>query len=107
VTLEHHLQPRAWPAGLRIGRRIVEPLEGRRERHQFDVLADGAPGLRYRRLVMLEGEGSEGRTVAVAPGLSAVGWRHFEDIYRQRVDYWQCFDNSGRMPVLLTEGANP
>jgi predicted ABC-type ATPase len=35
------------------------------------------------------------------------GWRHFEDVYRRRVDYWQCFDNSGPTPVLLNEGANP
>ena len=35
------------------------------------------------------------------------GWRHFEDVYQQRVDYWQCFDNSGPTPVLLNEGANP
>ena len=35
------------------------------------------------------------------------GWRHFEDIYRHRVDYWQCFDNSGPTPVLLSEGLNP
>jgi hypothetical protein len=35
------------------------------------------------------------------------GWRHFEDIYRHRVNYWQCFDNSGPSPVLLSEGGNP
>ena len=35
------------------------------------------------------------------------GWRHFDGIYRHRVDYWQCFDNSGPTPVLLSEGANP
>ena len=35
------------------------------------------------------------------------GWRHFEEIYRRRVDYWQCFDNSGSIPVLLSEGTNP
>ena len=35
------------------------------------------------------------------------GWRHFDGIYRHRVDYWQCFDNSGPTPLLLSEGANP
>jgi predicted ABC-type ATPase len=35
------------------------------------------------------------------------GCHHFEDVYRHRVDYWQCFDNSGPAPVLLNEGANP
>ena len=35
------------------------------------------------------------------------GWRHFEDVYRHRVNYWRCFDNSGPIPVFLSEGANP
>ena len=35
------------------------------------------------------------------------GWRHFDEIYRHRVNYWQCFDNSGSIPLLLSEGTNP
>jgi predicted ABC-type ATPase len=35
------------------------------------------------------------------------GWRHFEEIYRHRVNYWRCFDNCGSIPVLLGEGKNP
>ena len=35
------------------------------------------------------------------------GWRHFENIYRHRVNYWRCFDNSGPTPVFLSEGSNP
>jgi len=34
----------------------------------------------------------------------AAGMRNFLDIYRQRVDYWQLFDNSGATPQLLDEG---
>lgn len=34
------------------------------------------------------------------------GMRNFLEIYRQRVDYWQWFDNSGPLPRLLEEGAN-
>lgn len=37
----------------------------------------------------------------------AAGLRNFHDVYRQRVDYWQWFDNSGSMPRLLEEGENP
>jgi predicted ABC-type ATPase len=33
------------------------------------------------------------------------GLRNFLDVYRQRVDYWQMFDNSGPLPLLLDEGA--
>lgn len=35
----------------------------------------------------------------------AAGWHNFEYVYRRRVDLWQCYDNSGPMPVLLNEGA--
>ena len=34
----------------------------------------------------------------------AAGLRNFKEVYRQRVDYWQWFDNSGAEPVLLEEG---
>lgn len=32
------------------------------------------------------------------------GMRNFIEIYRNRVDYWQLFDNSGSAPQLLDEG---
>jgi predicted ABC-type ATPase len=34
------------------------------------------------------------------------GLRNFLEIYRNRVDYWQWFDNSGSRPRLLEEGSN-
>ncbi len=37
----------------------------------------------------------------------ASGLIHFRDTYRQRVDFWQWFDNSGDTPLLLEEGAHP
>ncbi len=33
--------------------------------------------------------------------------KNFHEIYRQRVDYWQWFDNSGTVPRLREEGRNP
>ncbi len=39
----------------------------------------------------------------IAAGLSP--FRPLE-IYRQRMDYWQWFDNSGPVPRLLEEGSN-
>lgn len=36
----------------------------------------------------------------------ASGMRNFLEIYRQRVDYWQLFDNSGPAPRLMEEGVN-
>jgi predicted ABC-type ATPase len=37
----------------------------------------------------------------------AAGMQHFLETYRQRVDYWMQFDNSGLEPVLVDEGKNP
>jgi len=34
------------------------------------------------------------------------GMRNFLNVYRQRVDYWQLFDNTQWMPRLLDEGIN-
>lgn len=36
----------------------------------------------------------------------AAGLRHFEEVYRYRVDYWQLIDNSGGMPMLMDEGGS-
>ena len=33
-----------------------------------------------------------------------MGWRNFESIYRDLVDEWSLYDNSGYNPVLLAEG---
>jgi predicted ABC-type ATPase len=35
------------------------------------------------------------------------GMKNFHDVYRSRVDFWQWFDNSGRVPQLREEGKNP
>lgn len=35
------------------------------------------------------------------------GLRNFTGVYRQSVDYWQRFDNSGDVAVLLEEGGRP
>ena len=32
------------------------------------------------------------------------GWRNFENVYRDLVDDWRLYDNSGGVPVLLAEG---
>lgn len=37
----------------------------------------------------------------------ASGSQNFQNTYRPIVDYWQRFDNSGRIPTLIDEGENP
>ena len=34
----------------------------------------------------------------------SAGLNNFRDTYRHRVNYWQLFDNSGEVPLLLEEG---
>ena len=36
----------------------------------------------------------------------AAGMRNFLEVYRQRVDFWQWFDNSDRPALLIEEGSN-
>ena len=40
-------------------------------------------------------------------GVFTAGLRNFTAVYRQNVDYWQWFDNSGAGAVLLDEGGGP
>jgi predicted ABC-type ATPase len=35
------------------------------------------------------------------------GWLYFSGLYRQIVDEWPFYDNSGPIPQLLEEGVNP
>lgn len=37
----------------------------------------------------------------------AAGWQNFERFYRDAVDDWAVYDNSGSTPVLLQWGENP
>lgn len=34
------------------------------------------------------------------------GWRNFEEVYRDLVDEWTVYDNSGSQPVILASGEN-
>jgi predicted ABC-type ATPase len=36
----------------------------------------------------------------------AAGLRNFETLYRQEVDFWQRYDNSGDVPIVVEEGFN-
>lgn len=35
------------------------------------------------------------------------GWRNFQNIYRELVDSWQVYDNSGERAELIEKGSNP
>ena len=40
----------------------------------------------------------------IVPGRYRNGWRNFEEIYRDLVDEWTVYDNSGSQPVILASG---
>ena len=35
------------------------------------------------------------------------GWRNFEQVYRDLVDEWAVYDNSGAVPTVLAERRRP
>jgi predicted ABC-type ATPase len=93
-------------SGLAYGRRIVQWRgEGYTVKLIFLKLSSVEEAL--ARVAMRVRQGGHDVPADVVRRRFDAGWRHFEDVYRHRVSYWQCFDNSGPTPVLLSEGANP
>ena len=70
-------------------------------------LALGSAEEAIARVAMRVRQGGHDVPAAIVRRRFAAGLRHFQDVYRYRVDYWQCFDISGSTPVLQAEGRNP
>ena len=66
-----------------------------------------SPEEAIRRVAQRVRQGGHNVAEGVIRRRFAAGMRHFQETYRQRVDYWMWFDNSGVEPVLLDEGKNP
>ncbi|WP_156932901.1 hypothetical protein [Desulfonatronum lacustre] len=49
------------------------------------------------------GKGGHNIPEAIIRRRYEAGWRYFRDLYRDRVDFWQFFDHSRDVPVLLEE----
>lgn len=69
-------------------------------------LALGSAEEAIARVAMRVQQGGHDIPVDVIRRRFASGLRNFLEIYRNRVDYWQWFDNSGASPRLLQEGSN-
>jgi predicted ABC-type ATPase len=65
-----------------------------------------APEDAIARVAMRVRQGGHDVSPVVIRRRFAAGMRNFLEIYRQRVDFWQLFDNSGPTPQLLDEGRN-
>ena len=69
-------------------------------------LSLGSPEEAVARVAMRVQQGGHHIPENVIRRRFASGLRNFLEIYRNRVDYWQWFDNSGPRPRLLEEGSN-
>ena len=59
------------------------------------------------RVAMRVRQGGHGIPADTIRRRFAAGFANFQATYRHRVNYWQLFDNSGEVPLLLEEGENP
>ena len=64
------------------------------------------PELAVARVRQRVSEGGHDVPEAVVRRRFRAGWSNFELIYRDLVDEWVIYDNSGSSPVLLKEGGN-
>ncbi len=62
------------------------------------------PELAVTRVGLRVSEGGHDVPEAVIRRRFHSGWRNFENIYRELVDEWEVYDNSGPEPVLLSSG---
>jgi predicted ABC-type ATPase len=70
-------------------------------------LSLGSPEDAIARVAMRVRQGGHDVHPDVVRRRFAAGMRNFREVYRQRVDFWQWYDNSGPHPRLLEEGARP
>ena len=64
------------------------------------------PEKAIERVAQRVSEGGHDVPEAVIRRRFDAGWRNFQRIYRELVDEWALYDNSGNEPELLKEGSN-
>ena len=64
------------------------------------------PDIAVARVRQRVSEGGHDVPEAIVRRRYRAGWRNFERVYRDLVDEWAIYDNSGIPPVLLAEGGN-
>ena len=65
-----------------------------------------SPDMAVARVRQRVSEGGHDVPEAVVRRRFRAGWRNFERVYRDLVDEWAIYDNSGAAPVLLSEGGS-
>lgn len=64
------------------------------------------PEMAIARVRQRVSEGGHDVPEAVVRRRFSAGWSNFETVYRDLVDEWAMYDNSGTVPILLDEGRN-
>ncbi len=62
------------------------------------------PEMAISRVRQRVSEGGHDISEAVVRRRFRAGWRNFETVYRDLVDEWAIYDNSGTAPILLAKG---
>lgn len=91
------------------GRSYVRRIEAwRRDGYIVELIFLSLPSAEdaIRRVAQRVKQGGHDVAEDVIRRRFAAGMRHFLETYRQRVDFWMWFDNSGLEPVLVDEGKN-
>ena len=63
------------------------------------------PETAIARVAQRVSEGGHDVPEAVVRRRFHAGWRNFERVYRDLVDAWAVYDNSGDVPILVAEGS--
>jgi len=96
TTLSGHVYARMIPEWRNSGYRV---------RLIFLQLPD--PKMAISRVKMRVAQGGHNVSSKVVRRRFEAGLRNFQDVYKRLVDNWECYDNSGTTPQLISAGANP
>ncbi len=66
-----------------------------------------SPEMAMARVRQRVAEGGHAVPEATVRRRFRAGWRNFETLYRDLVDEWLLYDNSGAEPILVAEGKRP
>lgn len=89
------------------GRRHARRIPGWREqgyRVKLFFLRLPTPEAAIARVAQRVSEGGHDVPESVIRRRFRAGWRNFENVYRDLVDAWAVYDNSGDAPMLVAEG---
>lgn len=86
--------------------RSIPYWQARGYRVKLFFLGLASPDLAVARVRQRVASGGHGIPEKVIRRRFHAGERNFRDVYRPIVDAWAVYDNSGRIPVLVEEGAS-